>query len=107
MSKRIVALGNHVVLKAVAKSAGREQVTQSGFILPPTEKSEMPTHCVIHDIGASVPEGMFKIGDMTPFPLGEKLNVPHPDVISGICKPDERDDKYMSTHYSNISCVYE
>lgn len=103
----IKAIGQHLVLKAVAKSAGREQTTPSGFILPPTGESELPTHCVIHDIGSGVPEGLFKIGDRTPFPLGEKLNVPHPDVIAGLCKANERDDKYMSTHWTNISCLYQ
>lgn len=103
----IVALGQHVVLKAIAKSAGRPTQTAGGLLLPPVKESEVPTHCVIHDIGPGVPKDIFKIGDRTPFPLGDKLNVPHPDVIAGLCKADERDDKYMSTHWSNISCVYK
>lgn len=107
MSKNIVALGQHVVLKAVAKSAGRPDKTELGILLPPVKESQIPTHCTIHAIGPDVPPGIFVIGDMTPFPLGEKLNVPHPDVIAGECKPDERDEKFISTHWTNISCTYK
>lgn len=104
---KIKALGQHVVLKAVAKSAGqRPEKTQGGIILPRLEQSELPTHCIVYEVGAGVPEGVFNVGDKTPFPLGDKLNVPHPDVIAGLCKAEDRDDKYMSTHWSNISCVY-
>ncbi|EQA7786894.1 co-chaperone GroES family protein [Acinetobacter baumannii] len=107
MINDIVALGAHVILKAVAKSAGAEQKTASGFILPPTKESEIPNMCEVYKIGPNVPPGLFEIGDKTPFPLGEKLNVPHPDVVKGICAAKDRDEKFMTTHFSNISCVYK
>lgn len=103
----IVALGQHVVLKAIAKSARKEQKSAGGLLLPPKNEGEIPTHCEVYSIGPDVPKDLFEVGDKTPFPLGDKLNCPHPDVIAGLCKAEDRDDKYMSTHWSNISCIYE
>ncbi|AXY82692.1 head assembly cochaperone with GroEL [Acinetobacter phage KARL-1] len=107
MAGQIVALGSNVILKAVAKSAGAAQKTASGIILPPKQESEIPNMCEIFAIGPTVPFGLVEIGDKTPFPLGEKLNVPHPDVVAGICEAKDRDDKYITTHFSNIACVYK
>lgn len=107
MSHEIKALGQHVVLKVVAKSAGTEETTSSGIVIGVRQQGELPTQAEIFKIGDRVPEGLFEIGDITPIPLGEKLNVPHPDVAFGLCEPKERDEKYMTTHFSNISCVYK
>lgn len=103
---KIKALGEHVILKAHAVSAGREQKSAGGLILAPEPEGKLPTHCVIFEIGPDVPKGLFSVGDKTPFPLGEKLNVPHPDVIKGLCEAKERDDKFLTTHYKNLACVY-
>lgn len=103
----IRALGQTVILKAIAPSPGKEQQTQFGIILPGEQESKVPTHCEIFKIGPDVPSGLFNVGDKTPFPLGEKLNVPHPDVIQCLCKPEDRDEKFISVFYKNISCVYK
>lgn len=103
---KIKALGDHVILKAMAPSAGRETKSAGGLILAPEAEGKLPTHCEVFQIGADVPAGLFQIGDKTPFPLGEKLNVPHPDVIQGLCEAKERDEKFITTRYTNISCVY-
>lgn len=105
--KTIKALGKTVILRTYAKSAGAEQKTESGLILPNLKESQIPEVTEIFQIGPDVPKGLFEIGDQTPFPLGEKIHVPHPDVIDGLCEPKDRDDKYTSVDYRFISCVYK
>ena len=103
----IIALGEHVVLKTTAKSAGTEMKTASGIVYGIREQGEMPTICEVHAIGERVPDGLFEIGNLTPVPLGEKLNIMHPDVASGECEAKERDDKFISVHWRNIACIYK
>ncbi len=107
MSKEIVALGEYVVLKAVARSAGTEITSPSGIVIGIREQGEIPKICEIFALGPNVPKGLFEIGDSCPFPLGEKLNVPHPDVAYGTAKEKDLDEKYITCHYRNIACVYK
>ncbi|QAU03877.1 head assembly cochaperone with GroEL [Acinetobacter phage Henu6] len=109
MSKEIVALGEYVVLKAVARSAGTEIFSDvvPDLVIGVREQGEVPKICEVFKIGPNVPKGLFEIGDGCPFPLGDKLNVPHPDVAYGNVKEKDRDEKYITCHYRNIACVYK
>lgn len=107
MTKQIKALGEYVVLKAVARSAGTEITSPSGIVIGVRDQGEVPKICEVFAIGPLVPKGIFEIGQGCPFPLGEKLNVPHPDVAYGDAKEKDRDEKYITCHYRNIACVYE
>lgn len=106
MSDEIKALGEFVVLKTIAESAGTEMKTESGLVIGIRETGEIPETCFVHSIGSDVPEGFVKIGEKTPIPVGQMKNVPHPLVAKGEKKASEISEKFISVHYKNIHCVY-
>lgn len=107
MSEQIKALGEFVVLKTIAESAGTEIKSQSGLIIGVRETGEIPETCVVHSIGSKVPEGYIEIGDRVPLPAGQMRNVPHPLVVSGEKKASEISEKFVSVHHTHIACVYQ
>ena len=107
MSNKIKALGEHVILKTFAKSAGTETKTEFGIVLPTRTEGEIPRLCEVHSIGSMVPEGFIEVGDKTPTPLGNMANVVHPEVANGNKEAKDIDEKFVTVHYRNISCVYK
>ena len=107
MSDKIKALGEFVILKAIAKSAGTEIKSPTGLIIGVRETGEIPEVCNVHSIGSDVPVGFVEVGDLTPMSLGSMKNVPHPDVASGEKEAKDIDEKFITVHYKNIPCVYK
>ena len=104
----IKALGEFVVLTATAKPAGSEIYSDvvPDLVVGVREQGEIPEVCYVHDIGPGVPEGIFKIGDMTPVPLGKMANIPHPLVAKKEKLAKDLDEKFFSVHYTNIPGLY-
>ena len=107
MSNQIRALGEFVILKAIAESAGTEIKTDSGIVIGVRDTGEIPLICEIVDVGNAVPEGYVAIGDKSPMPEGHMKNVPHPLVAQKKAKPKDIPEKFISVHYKNIPCVYK
>ena len=104
----IKALGEFLVLRAIAKPAGSEIYSDvvPDLVVGVREQGEIPEVCYVHDIGPGVPEGIFKIGDMTPVPLGKMANIPHPLVATKEKLAKEIDEKFISVHYTNVPALY-
>ena len=63
--------------------------------------------CEIYSIGDDVPKGFVEVGDLTPLPVGNSRNVPHPLVAAGVKKPKEIRQKFVTCHYMSLACVYK
>lgn len=107
MELPIKALGEYVILVSEPAQQGDEIVSPSGIILGKEEQGQLPDMCEIYAIGADVPEGFVAVGDLTPLPVGNIRNVPHPLVAAGIKKPKEIKQKFVTCHYKSLACVYK
>lgn len=105
--EQIVALGEHVILVSNPEIAGDERKSLGGIILPPAEQSALPDICYVHSIGPDVPAGIFEVGDKTSLPVGKMANVPHPRVVAREVEQKEIRERYVTTHWKSIPCVYK
>ncbi|HHI3146202.1 TPA: hypothetical protein ACP45T_003760 [Klebsiella quasipneumoniae] len=107
MELPIKALGEYVILVSEPAQQGDEIVSPSGIILGKEEQGQLPDMCEIYSIGDDVPKGFVEIGDLTPLPVGNIRNVPHPLVAAGVKKPKEIRQKFVTCHYKSLACVYK
>lgn len=103
----IKALGEYVILVSEPAQQGDEIVSPSGIILGKEEQGQLPDMCEIYSIGDDVPKGFVEVGDLTPLPVGNIRNVPHPLVAAGVKKPKEIRQKFVTCHYKSLACVYK
>ncbi|QGF21629.1 hypothetical protein vBKpnAMK4_00189 [Klebsiella phage vB_Kpn_AM_K4] len=107
MELPIKALGEYVILVSEPAQKGDEIVSPSGIILGKEEQGQLPDMCEIYSIGDDVPKGFVEVGDLTPLPVGNIRNVPHPLVAAGVKKPKEIRQKFVTCHYKSLACVYK
>lgn len=107
MELPIKALGEYVILVSEPAQQGDEIVSPSGIILGKEEQGQLPDMCEIYSIGDDVPKGFVEVGDLTPLPVGNIRNVPHPLVAAGVKKPKEIRQKFVTCHYKSLTCVYK
>ncbi|QPB08811.1 head assembly co-chaperone [Klebsiella phage Metamorpho] len=107
MELPIKALGEYVILVSEPAQQGDEIVSPSGIILGKEEQGQLPDMCEIYAIGDDVPKGFVEVGDLTPLPVGNIRNVPHPMVAAGVKKPKEIKQKFVTCHYKSLACVYK
>ena len=107
MELPIKALGEYVILVSEPAQQGDEIVSPSGIILGKEEQGRLPDMCEIYSIGDDVPKGFVEVGDLTPLPVGNIRNVPHPLVAAGVKKPKEIRQKFVTCHYKSLACVYK
>ena len=107
MELAIKALGEYVILVSEPAQQGDEIVSPSGIILGKEEQGQLPDMCEIYSIGDDVPKGFVEVGDLTPLPVGNIRNVPHPLVAAGVKKPKEIRQKFVTCHYKSLACVYK
>ena len=107
MELPIKALGEYVILVSEPAQQGDEIVSPSGIILGKEEQGQLPDMCEIYSIGDDVPKGFVEVGDLTPLPVGNIRNVPHPLVAAGVKKPKEIRQKFVTCHYKSHACVYK
>jgi hypothetical protein len=107
MELPIKALGEYVILVSEPAQQGDEIVSPSGIILGKEEQGQLPDMCEIYSIGDDVPKGFVEVGDLTPLPIGNIRNVPHPLVAAGVKKPKEIRQKFVTCHYKSLACVYK
>ena len=107
MALAIKALGEHVILASNPVQAGDEKFSATGIFIGKEDQGQLPELCVVHSVGPDVPEGVVKVGDLTPIPVGNIRNVVHPEVALGNLKPKDVKTKYVTTHWKSLSCVYE
>lgn len=107
MELPIKALGEYVILVSEPAQQGDEIVSPSGIILGKEEQGQLPDMCEIYSIGDDVPKGFVEVGDLTPLPVGNIRNVPHPLVAAGMKKPKEIRQKFVTCHYKSLACVYK
>ncbi|WFG79227.1 head morphogenesis [Klebsiella phage vB_VIPKPNUMC01] len=107
MELPIKALGEYVILVSEPAQQGDEIVSPSGIILGKEEQGQLPDMCEIYSIGDDVPKGFVEVGDLTPLPVGNIRNVPHPLVAAGVKKPKEIKQKFVTCHYKSLACVYK
>lgn len=107
MELPIKALGEYVILVSEPAQQGDEIVSPSGIILGKEEQGQLPDMCEIYSIGEDVPKGFVEVGDLTPLPVGNIRNVPHPLVAAGVKKPKEIKQKFVTCHYKSLACVYK
>ena len=107
MELPIKALGEYVILVSEPAPQGDEIVAPDGIILGNAEQGQMPDMCEIYSIGDDVPKGFVEVGDLTPLPVGNIRNVPHPLVAAGVKKPKEIRQKFVTCHYKSLACVYK
>ena len=107
MELPIKALGEYVILVSEPAQQGDEIVSPSGIILGKEELGQLPDMCEIYSIGDDVPKGFVEVGDLTPLPVGNIRNVPHPLVAAGVKKPKEIRQKFVTCHYKSLACVYK
>lgn len=107
MELPIKALGEYVILVSEPAQQGDEIVSPSGIILGKEEQGQLPDMCEIYSIGDDVPKGFVEVGDLTPLPVGNIRNVPHPMVAAGVKKPKEIKQKFVTCHYKSLACVYK
>ena len=107
MELPIKALGEYVILVSEPAKQGDEIVSPSGIILGKEEQGQLPDMCEIYSIGDDVPKGFVEVGDLTPLPVGNIRNVPHPLVAAGVKKPKEIRQKFVTCHYKSLACVYK
>lgn len=107
MELPIKALGEYVILVSEPAQQGDEIVSPSGIILGKEEQGQLPDMCEIYAIGDDVPKGFVEVGDLTPLPVGNIRNVPHPLVAAGVKKPKEIKQKFVTCHYKSLACVYK
>ncbi|AKY02075.1 capsid assembly protein [Klebsiella phage RCIP0032] len=107
MELPIKALGEYVILVSEPAQKGDEIVSPSGIILGKEEQGQLPDMCEIYSIGDDVPKGFVEVGDLTPLPVGNIRNVPHPLVAAGVKKPKEIKQKFVTCHYKSLACVYK
>ncbi|AKJ73254.1 hypothetical protein KMI12_182 [Klebsiella phage KMI12] len=107
MELPIKALGEYVILVSEPAQQGDEIVSPSGIILGKEEQGQLPDMCEIYSIGDDVPKGFVEVGDLTPLPVGNIRNVPHPLVAAGVKKPKEIRQKFVTCHYKSLACVYK
>lgn len=107
MKYEIQAMGEHVIIVSEPQQAGDEIKTESGIVIGVHQQGQLPEMCTIHSIGSGVPDGLFKIGDHIPLPIGSIKNVPHPDFVLGKKQQKDIKQKYVTCHYSSIPCVYK
>ena len=107
MELPIKALGEYVILVSEPAQQGHEIVSPSGIILGKEEQGQLPDMCEIYSIGDDVPKGFVEVGDLTPLPVGNIRNVPHPLVAAGVKKPKEIRQKFVTCHYKSLACVYK
>ena len=105
MELPIKALGEYVILVSEPAQQGDEIVSPSGIILGKEEQGQLPDMCEIYSIGDDVPKGFVEVGDLTPLPVGNIRNVPHPLVAAGVKKPKEIRQKFVTCHYKSLACV--
>lgn len=106
--KDIKALGESVVITAIAKSAGTEEISSTGIVISTQRvEGEIPQLGEIYSIGEGVPKGYFEIGDVVPLPNGNMRNVPHPETVFNNKKAKEVDQKFITAHYRTIAAVYK
>ena len=107
MELPIKALGEYIILVSEPAQQGDELVSTGGIILGKEEQGQLPDMCEIYAIGDDVPEGFVEVGDLTPLPVGNIRNVPHPLVAAGVKKPKEIRQKFVTCHYKSLACVYK
>ena len=107
MELPIKALGEYVILVSEPAQQGDEIVSPSGIILGKEEQGQLPDMCEIYSIGDDVLKGFVEVGDLTPLPVGNIRNVPHPLVAAGVKKPKEIRQKFVTCHYKSLACVYK
>ena len=107
MELPIKALGEYVILVSEPAQQGDEIVSPSGIILGKEEQGQLPDMCEIYSIGDDVPKGFVEVGDLTPLPVGQIRNVPHPFVALGLKQPKEIKQKFVTCHYKAIPCLYK
>lgn len=107
MELPIKALGEYIILVSEPAQQGDELVSTGGIILGKEEQGQLPDMCEIYAIGDDVPEGFVEVGDLTPLPVGNIRNVPHPLVAAGVKKPKEIKQKFVTCHYKSLACVYK
>ena len=107
MELPIKALGEYVIIVSEPAQQGDEIVSPSGIILGKEEQGQLPDMCEIYSIGDDVPKGFVEVGDLTPLPVGNIRNVPHPLVAAGVKKPKEIRQKFVTCHYKSLACVYK
>lgn len=107
MELPIKAIGEYVILVSEPAQQGDEIVSPSGIILGKEEQGQLPDMCEIYSIGDDVPKGFVEVGDLTPLPVGNIRNVPHPLVAAGVKKPKEIRQKFVTCHYKSLACVYK
>ena len=103
MELPIKALGEYVILVSEPAQQGDEIVSPSGIILGKEEQGQLPDMCEIYSIGDDVPKGFVEVGDLTPLPVGNIRNVPHPLVAAGVKKPKEIRQKFVTCHYKSLA----
>lgn len=107
MSLPIKSLGEYVILVSEPAQAGDEIVSTGGIVLGKETQGQLPDMCVVYSIGDDVPKGFVEVGDLTPLPVGNVKNVPHPNVALGLAKAKDIKQKFVTCHYRSLSCVYK
>lgn len=103
----IKALGEYVILVSEPQQAGDEELSAGGIVLGKQTQGQLPDMCEIFAIGDDVPKGFVEVGDLTPLPVGSIRNVVHPLVAAGLKQPKDIKQKFVTTHYKNLACVYK
>ena len=103
----IKALGEYVILVSEPAQAGDEQVSAGGIVLGRETQGQLPDLCEIYAIGSDVPADFVSIGDLTPLPVGNIRNVPHPAVAAGLKQAKDIKQKFVTCHYKSLACVYK
>lgn len=110
VNKHINAIGNFVILRSIAKSAGNEVKSVGGIVIETAKENkvgEIPLVAEVVSMGHLVPLDVgFKVGDIVPVPNGSINHLPHPEVVKKKAKHEELDEKFVSCHYSFITNSY-
>lgn len=98
------AIGDYVIIEAIAESAGAEVKSASGIIVEKRQIGEIPLVGKIISVGEGVDATL--LGKTVLLPHGKMNKVPHPDVLNGIKKEEEMLIKWTVTHKQNIVVIY-
>ena len=104
--ERVTVLGEMIAIELEASSREVDVLGQDGEPTG-TKRTEyvVPQVGVVLDIGNDVKDAGFEIGDTVMLPGGNMLQLHSPKVIFDDADP-ETAEKYILTHYKNISVVY-
>ncbi len=109
---KVKASFEYVIIETVARPAGSEIVSESGFLIGIRQQGEEPISGKVVSVGPDVPEEKAKelLGKMVPLPKGHMANVPDPDLVKGVISAEDartKEVKYVSAHYKAVQAIYE